>query len=146
MIELIDKGLALLLAIVFGLIGVVASLITNGSALLAEEDINKRKKLAWGTILNSLPQSICLSTFSFDIWALTLLVASDTTTLQKYNLTDKGGFLQLILVLHIFLYISVLAWGGMIRSGTSGNGETEIGLDFFLSIFALIMCIILQVS
>jgi|SRR5438876_7930462 len=113
MVQFLEKAMPLLMALGFSLIGVVASLIAG---LGAEPEVQRRKDLAIELFRDSLPRSLCLATFSFDIWAMTLIYSSDPTTLSKYDLAGKQAVVQLLLVVHFILYITVLGWGGLVRA------------------------------
>lgn len=137
--DFIIKATPLGLVLVLNLVAVVAVLISQGTDLMAEKDSKKRESKAWHLLISSLPQNMCLAAFSYDIWAITILLSSDAKTLTLYNLTNKNSAIQLLIVVHVFLYIFALAWGGMVRGG--GSSEQSIKLELFLAIIAILLCI-----
>ncbi len=125
----------LLLAIVSSLIGVAAALINEAEGLRKEADAAKREQKAWGVVLASLPRGRCLASISFDIWVMTTLFSADPKTLAVYNLGGKSVAMPLVLVSHIFFYITVLAWGGVI--GTRR-------WDIVLGLLSILFCVLFQ--
>ncbi len=145
MYNFITKSTPLIIALLLGLIGVSATLISRGGEILREANHTRRRSLAISAILGALPQNLCLSSFSFDIWALTTLFSSDPKTLLLYNLTSKNSALQLMLLMHIIIYIIVLAWAGIVRNvGGAGNPPHPI-FELSLGVIAIILCICFQV-
>ena len=59
------------------------------------------------------------------------------------NLTDKDSAIQLLIVVHVFLYIFVLAWGGVVRAGQGASGSVR--LELLLALIAIVLCIVFQV-
>jgi hypothetical protein len=135
------KAAPLLLALLLGLIGVVATLISRGRDLMAEPEPRKRKALARGVVLASSAPGLCLAAFSFDIWALTTLFSADDQTLSLYNLAGKDGVLPVFLVAHIVLYIGTIAWGGVVRAGeVKHDSETPV-FEMLLGVAAVLLCV-----
>lgn len=141
--DFITQATPLTLALVLNLIAVVAVLVSQAAELASEKDSKKREAKAWDLLISSLPQNMCLAAFSFDIWAVTTLLSSDAKTHILYNLTDKDSAIQLLIVIHVFLYIFVLAWGGVVRGGQGAGGS--IKLELLLAIIAIVFCIVFQV-
>src|SRR5438309_3286327 len=98
--DLITKAAPLLLALLLGLVGVVSTVVSHGRKLTAEDDLTKREKLATAILLAGLPPSLCLSAFSYDIWALTTLFAGDEKTWVQYNIKGKDSAVLVLLLVH----------------------------------------------
>ena len=141
--QFIDKATPLLLALVLSVMGIAAALIVEAKDILAETDDAKRKKLASNVVLSALSPSLCLAAFSFDIWAITTSFATDEKALLFYNLKGKNNALLLMLAVHLFLYVMVLAWGGVVRGRASKN--PRFLLELVLGVVAIFLCIAFQV-
>lgn len=142
--EFIRKAAPLCLALVLSLIGVAAILISEGGELAKETDQNKKLKKAGLLILSSLPQSLCLGAFSYDIWVVTTLFSADPKTLPFYNLVNKQDAIVLLMVIHFILYLFVLAWGGVVRGIRDDTTKKEFILEILLSGLAIVVCILYQ--
>jgi hypothetical protein len=140
--EFIRHATPLALSLFLGLIGVAAVLISKGAALTAETDPAKRKKAAIASLVSALPPNLCRSSFSYDIWVVTALFSSDPKTLAYYNLADKHSAIQLLMVVHIILFLVVASWGGIVRGGIETEGA---GLELICALVAVALCIVFQV-
>ncbi len=142
--SLIEKGAPLALSLLFGLVGVVAVLISEGAALRGEQDDTKRRQKAVVLMLKSLPGSLCLSAFSYDIWVITTLFSADSKTVVFYNLTGKQTAVLLLLVSHLGLYLFALAWGGMVRAKGEIIKYRHLAFEIILGLLAVVFCVVFQ--
>ncbi len=140
--QFIDKATPLVLSLFLSVIGIAAALITEAKDILTEPDPTKRKNMAWTLILSALAPNLCLGAVSFDIWAITTLFAAEQKALTLYNLTGKTNAIQLLLVCHLFLYLMVLAWGGIVRGRSTPN--PRFLLESCLGVLAVLFCIAFQ--
>lgn len=140
--DFIRQSTPLALALCLGMVGVTAVLISKGATILSEADFGKRRQLAWAVLVSALPANLCRSSFSFDIWVITALFAGDNKTLAFYNITDKQSAVQLLIVLHLILFLFVASWGGLVRRGDTVEG---VGLEVFVALAAVLLCIAFQV-
>jgi hypothetical protein len=144
MSQFIDKATPLTLAMFLSVIGIAAALISEASNILAETDQDKRRSMASLLLLTALAPNLCLGAFSFDIWAITTLFSAEQKALTLYNLAGKSNAIQLLLVVHLFLYLLVLAWGGVVRGPASGSGKSYLFLEPLLGILAVVLCVVFQ--
>src|SRR5712671_788147 len=140
--EFIRHATPLALSLFLGLIGVAAVLISKGAILMAETDPKKRKDAAIASLVSALPPNLCRSSFSYDIWVVTALFSSDAKTVAFYNLTDKHSAIQLLMVIHIILFLVVTSWGGIVRGGIDTQSAL---LEISCAVAAVLLCIIFQV-
>jgi hypothetical protein len=140
--QFIDQATPLALSLFLSVIGIAAELITQARDITAETDEARRREKARSLIISSLAPNICLGAFSFDIWVITTLFSSEDKALKLYNLYGKGGTVQLLLVAHLFIYLLVLAWGGVVRGNT--GGDRRFAFEVTLGITALVLCIVFQ--
>lgn len=108
--DFIKISAPLLVAVLLSFLGVTATVIIQAQQLTGNNDQERRQK-AWWLILEALPQNLCLSLFSFDVWALTTLFSSNDTIAKEYNISGKTDAAILLILVHLVLYMSVLAWG-----------------------------------
>lgn len=140
--DFIRQATPLALALFLGLIGVAAVLISQGAKLASEKNSSTRRKAAFAAIVAALPPNLCRSALSYDIWVVTTLFASDPKTLGFYNITDKHSAIQLLIVIHLILFLFVASWGGLVRKGDdTGDMLLEVGV----SLFAVLLCVLFQV-
>ncbi|SRR6266571_7097144 len=138
---MIERAVPLALAVVVSFVSVAAELISRGAEVLKEPEYQKRKALAQGVLLGSVPQSLCLAALSYDIWVVTSLFSGDAATLKLYNLAGKQSSIVLLIVAHVMLYLFVLGWGGVVRS----HGVHSMKLEMWLAIAAIVLCVWFQV-
>src|SRR5712664_3349380 len=103
--QFIQQVAPLMLALFLSLIGVAAVLLSQGVTLVREADPTRRRHAALGLLLTALPPNVCRASFSFDIWVVTTLFANDPKTIEFYNLANKLSAIQLLLLLHLILFI-----------------------------------------
>ncbi len=132
------------LSIVLSLVAVAAALISQSTALISIPDPVQRQSAAVGLLKASLPPNLCLAAFSFDIWALTTITTGDKNALMTYNLAGKSEAVVLLISVHILIYVLVLAWGGVVRLPTATPPHGSLKVEAWLSVFAVIGCIIMQ--
>ena len=109
--QFIQQGAPLMLAVFLSLIGVAAVLLSQGVTLIREPDPTRRRQAALGLLVTAVPPNVCRAAFSFDIWVVTTLFANDPKTLAFYNIENKLSAIQLLLLLHLILFILVSSWG-----------------------------------
>jgi hypothetical protein len=143
--ELIRQATPLALAAAFSVLGVIAALIGEAGTLLAEANPDKRRARAKEHFKSSVPPALCVAAFSYDIWALTTMFTSDTTTLTFYNLKGKSDAVTLLLLLHFSLYMFVLVWSGLVRGRADASSEIRYGLEYLCAVVAILLCIGFQV-
>jgi hypothetical protein len=112
--QFIQQAAPLLLALFLSMVGVAAVLVGKGADLAKETDASKRRGLATNELLNAIPPNVCRGAFSFDIWVLTTLFANDPATIKFYNLTNKLSATQLLIVIHLILFVFVASWGSLV--------------------------------
>lgn len=139
------KAVPLTLTLVFSCIGIAAALITRSAEITGESDETTKKEMIRRAVLGTIPPSLCLAAFSFDIWVLTTLFSADDNTLLTYNLKDKNNTVPLLLVIHFFLYVAVLAWGGVVRGAPDYSQKPSYTWEILLALLAVSFCIGFQV-
>lgn len=142
--DFINRAAPLSLAVLLSLPGVTAALINSARQLTKETEYEIRRKKALHLLLEALPGNLFLALFSFDIWVITTLFSADTKTLEFYNLSNKESAIQLLIVIHMILYIFVLAWGGLVRGNQDQLSINQFLLEILLALIALVLCILFQ--
>lgn len=75
---------------------------------------------------------------------MTTLFSADARTLEFYNLSHKETAIQLLIVIHMILYIFVLAWGGLVRGTQDQLSIRQFLLEISLAFIFLVLCIAFQ--
>lgn len=141
--DFIRQAAPLALTLFLSLIGVAAVLISQGARLATETDAGKRREAAFGLLISALPPNLCRASFSFDIWVVTALFSGDANTLSFYNIKDKHSAIQLLIVVHLILFLFVASWGGLVRR--EADDIKEVLLELGGALLAVILCVLFQV-
>lgn len=131
--DIIRKLLPLTIPFLMAFFSAIASLASNAEDILKVKPEDRGKKVG-SLLVRKIPLGLCLSSISFDIWAITSLQTLDTKSLQFYSLDTKRNLIAPLLLFHLVLYLFALLWEGI-------NGDQKRGWLYPGAIIAILSCL-----